>query len=52
MHFFQPFISTVLSGKGYEDFSQFLEKRGSVDYLCRRINEIEDDKKQSSKDTS
>ncbi len=52
MHFFQPIISTVLSGKGYEDFSQFLEQRGSVDYLCRRINEIEDDKKQSSKDTS
>ena len=41
MHFFQPIISAVLTGDGYIEFSRFLEKRGSVDYLCRRINEIE-----------
>jgi len=41
MHFFQPIISAVLTGDGYIEFSSFLEKRGSVDYLCRRINEIE-----------
>ena len=40
MHFFQPIISAVLTGDGYTEFSLFLEKRGSVDYLCRRINEI------------
>ena len=40
MHFFQPIISAVLTGDGYIEFSRFLEKRGSVDYLCRRINEI------------
>ena len=41
MHFFQPIISAVLTGDGYIEFSHFLEKRGSVDYLSRRINEIE-----------
>ena len=41
MHFFQPIISAVLTGDGYTEFSNFLEQRGSVDYLCNRINEIE-----------
>ena len=50
MNFFQPIVSAVLPGDGYNDFSQFLEKRGSVDYLCRRINEIENDNQNSSKD--
>ncbi len=41
MHFFQPIISAVLTVDGYTEFSHFLEQRGSVDYLCNRINEIE-----------
>ena len=52
MHFFQPFISAVLPGDGYTDFSQFLEQRGSVDYLCQRINEIEDEGKNPLKNKS
>ena len=52
MHFFQPIISAVLSGDGYTDFSQFLEQRGSVDYLCQRINEIEDEGKNPLKNKS
>ena len=52
MNFFQPIVTAVLPGDGYNDFSQFLEQRGSVDYLCRRINEIEDDSQISSKDSS
>jgi|TARA_B100001013_G_scaffold249418_1_gene154831 hypothetical protein len=52
MNFFQPMVTAVLPGDGYNDFSQFLEQRGSVDYLCRRINEIEDDSQISSKDSS
>ena len=52
MHFFQPIISTVLPGDGYTDFSQFLEQRGSVDYLCQRINEIEDEGKNPLKNKS
>ena len=52
MHFFQPIISAVLPGDGYTDFSQFLEQRGSVDYLCQRINEIEDKGKNPLKNKS
>ena len=49
MHFFQPIISSVLSGDGYSEFSVFLEQRGRVDYICKRINEIEMEKSDPKK---
>jgi len=44
MHFFKPIVSSVLTGDGYSEFSSFLEERGSVDYICKRINDIETEK--------
>ncbi len=44
MRFFDPILSAVLREKGfghYKHFAQFLEHRGSVDYLCRRIEHFE-----------
>ena len=41
MHFFQPIVSAVWKGEGYRHLADFLERRGSVDYLCRRIEEME-----------
>ena len=41
MHFFQPIISAVLTVDGYTDFTELLEQRGSVDYFCECIREIE-----------
>jgi hypothetical protein len=38
--FFQPVASVALTGEDYNRFAQFLEKSGSVDYLCRRIEEL------------
>ncbi len=43
MHFFQPIVSAVLRGEGYRHFTEFLEQRGSVDYICRRIEELEEE---------
>ena len=48
MHFFQPIISSVLPVDGYTDFTELLEQRGSVDYFCECIREIEADKQKSS----
>ena len=48
MNFFQPIVTAVLPCDGYNDFSQFLEQRGSVDYLCQRLKEIEDNSQNSS----
>lgn len=41
LHFFQPIVSAVLTTDGYQVFTEFLENRGSVDYLCRRIEHFE-----------
>ncbi|MBL1217624.1 MAG: hypothetical protein D8M59_09025 [Planctomycetes bacterium] len=41
MHFFHPFVSVFTDTDGYRHFAAFLERRGSVEYLCRRIEEME-----------
>jgi hypothetical protein len=43
MHFFQPIVNIVLDGEGYRHLSEFLENRASVDYLRRRIEDLEDE---------
>lgn len=41
MHFFTPLVSTVTDAKGYEQFAMFLEKRGSIAYMCARIEALQ-----------
>ena len=41
LHFFQPLISALTESHGPEHFARFLEKRGSIDYICRRIEDLE-----------
>lgn len=44
MHFFQPAFWALMRQQtleNYEHFSQFLEKRGSMEYLIQRVEEIE-----------
>lgn len=35
--FFQPITSWLFRGDSYRVFHAFLERRGSVEYICRRI---------------
>jgi hypothetical protein len=37
MHFFRPIASIVLDGQAIKAFALLLEQRGSVEYLCRRL---------------
>ncbi len=37
MHFFRPIASVVLDGQAIKELTTFLEHRGSVEYLCRRL---------------
>ncbi|MEE2718524.1 MAG: hypothetical protein VX727_01925 [Planctomycetota bacterium] len=37
MHFFRPIVSVILDGPTIEEFATFLEQRGSVEYLCQRL---------------
>ena len=41
MHFFQPIVSAVLDTRSYEAMAQFLERRGSVDYMVERLERLE-----------
>lgn len=41
MHLFTPILSAVADVKGYERFASFLEQRGSIEYVCRRLEDLE-----------
>ncbi len=38
--FFEPVASVALTGDDYKRFARFLERSGSIDYLCRRIEDL------------
>jgi hypothetical protein len=37
LHFFQPLLSAVFDTRKQQQFAEFLEHRGSMDFLCRAI---------------
>ncbi len=41
IHFFSPLLSVLVTGDEHRRFAEFLERRGSIDHLCRRIEELE-----------
>lgn len=41
LHFFTPIVSVLGNAAPYQHFANFLARRGSVDYLCERIQELE-----------
>jgi hypothetical protein len=41
LHFFHPFLTVLVDAAGYEQFTRFLERRGSMDYLAGRIEALE-----------
>ena len=41
LHFFAPLIYAVTDADGHRHFAAFLEHRGSIDYICRRIEALE-----------
>ena len=41
LHFFSPFASVLVDPGAWETFAAFLERRGSVEYLCREIERLE-----------
>src|SRR5579862_4100472 len=39
LHFFAPILSVIADSRACQDLAEFLEHRGAVDFLCRRIEE-------------
>lgn len=40
LHFFAPVLSAIADAQACRELAEFLEHRGSVDYLCQRIEEL------------
>lgn len=45
LHFFGPILSAVADPQICQSIAEFLENRGSVDYLCRQIDALSKAKK-------
>ncbi len=41
LHFIQPFVATITDTGGYEQLTEFLEHRGSIEYVCRRLEAMD-----------
>ena len=40
LRFFEPFLGAVLDPAGVREFADFLEKRGAVEYIAKRLEAI------------
>jgi len=43
MQFFGPIATVLIDPTAYRHFAEFIERRGSIEYLCRRIEKFEQD---------
>jgi hypothetical protein len=50
LHVLQPIIATILNGEAASEFATFLEHRGSIDFLCARIEHFEKEKNPAQAD--
>jgi hypothetical protein len=41
LRFVEPFLGTVLDPAAVRDFAAFVEQRGAVEYICRRLEELQ-----------
>lgn len=41
LHFFTPLLSAVMEPEQVRRFAEFLDRRGSIDWLCRRLEELD-----------
>lgn len=40
IHFFAPFLSFLVEPRSQKLFAEFLEKRGSIEWLCQRLETL------------
>ena len=40
IHFFSPFLSFLVAAKSQKIFADFLEQRGSIEWLCQRLETL------------
>jgi len=42
LRFVEPFLGTLLDAVAIRDFATFVEQKGAVEYLCYRLQEIQE----------
>lgn len=40
IHFFSPFLSILVDRTAQKTFAEFLEQRGSIDWMCQRLETL------------
>jgi len=50
LHMFQPIIGAVMNPAAIEQFARLLEHRGSIDFLCQRIEHFQKESRITSDD--
>ena len=48
LHFFQPMLSFLANAAEYQSFTEFLEQRGSIDYIVSRLETLNQEASASS----
>ncbi len=48
LHFFQPFLSFLANATEYQAFTEFLEQRGSIEYIVKRLETLNQEASTSS----
>ncbi len=46
LQFFSPILSAVADRQACDELAAFLEHRGSVEFLCKRIEELEEERRE------
>ncbi len=41
LHFLQPIVAIIADTANYQKLTSFLEQRGSIDYVCQRLEALE-----------
>jgi hypothetical protein len=52
LHFFQPMLSFLANAAEYQAFTEFLEQRGSIDYIVARLETLNEEASTTSHDTN
>jgi len=48
LHFAQPVLAHIANAGEYQAFTEFLERRGSIEYICRRLEALQSDPSRKS----
>ena len=52
LHFFQPMLSFLANAAEYQAFTEFLEQRGSIDYIVARLETLNEEASTTSHGTN